>query len=289
MAVAIVASGLALSTAASGQQPVGELFATDASVRGSMVMASGGTHVMSGSQVSAGSTVAVLRLSRGGNVRVCKGTSVAVSEASPNSPMLFGINTGALELHYTLTAIADSVVTPDFRIQLTGPGAFHVALGADAKGNTCVRTLEGNTSAVIVQEMFGGGTYQVAPGHSVKIAAGKLENATESDEACGCPEEKPAPVAVTKEVLVPVAPPEKPSNPPAGVEMDAPLVFKGSSPIHETTDMELRRESYTIATVRVVPLKVTTALLPQGMTVEKKQKAESKGGFWKFFKKLFGG
>ena len=289
------------ATSVAQKQPVGELFASDASVRGSMMMTSSGTQVMSGSQVTAGEHVAVLRLTRGGEVRICRGTSLAVSQPSPAAPMLFGINTGSMEIHYKLAAIADSVVTPDFSIQLTGPGTFHVALGADAKGNTCVRTLEGNTAAVIVQESMGNGSYQVAPGHSVKFAEGKLEKASESNEVCGCPEVKPAPVVMAKVAIPKNEPlaaviPEKPPTTPAAVDMDAPLVFKGSSPMGESVEKRLARESYTIVSVRVVPLAITPALIPSSMPKVEKQKvhkaAESKRGFFgsigKFFSKVFG-
>ena len=229
--------------------------------------------------------------------------------------MLFGINMGAIEIHYKLTAIEDSVVTPDFRIQLTGPGNFHVALGADAKGNTCVRSLEGNTAAVIVQESMGNGTYQVAPGHSVKFAEGKLDKAAETDEMCGCPETKPAPVVVAKvvvpkEVTAPARTPEK-TPPPATdkpvltttekapqpeKDMEAPLVFKGSTSIAESEAQQLIRESYTIATVRVAPQSISPALIPSSMPKVENSKTEkpveAKRGFFgsigKFFSKMFG-
>ena len=288
----VAASALAVSVPAWAQTPVGEVYASDASVRGSMVMTASGTRVMSGSQVAAGENVALMRLLRGGEIRICRGTSVAISEAQIGAPILFGINTGSLELHYPLTAISDSVVTPDFRIQLTGPGMSHIALGSDAKGNTCVKSMEGNTSSVIVSEMMGAGTYQVAKDRSVVFKEGKLELVSDSEEACGCPVPKPvAPaVEVAKDVpLKPVAP-DKASATPSVVEMDTPLVFAGKKevPPEESDRERLLREGTTIATVRVVPLKISPALQPSGMTVVKKP-ATKKKGFWGFLSRIFGG
>jgi hypothetical protein len=289
----VAAAALAVSVPAVAQTPVGEVYASDASVRGSMVMTASGTRVMSGSQVAAGENVALMRLLRGGEIRICRGTSLAISEAQIGSPILFGINTGSLELHYPLTAISDSVVTPDFRIQLTGPGMSHIALGADAKGNTCVKSMEGNTSSVIVSEMMGAGTYQVASGRSVVFKEGKLELVSDSDEVCGCPVPKPVapPVEVAKNVPLKPAAPEMASATPSVAEMDVPLVFSAKKilPAEESEHDRMIREGYTIATLRVVPLQLSPALMPSTMLAQTKAPAKKKKGFWGFLSRMFGG
>src|SRR3954447_26595829 len=179
---------VAVSVGGRAQAVVGEMFASDASVRGSVLFASGGTQIQSGSSVTAGDAAAGLKLRRGGEVRVCPKTGVSVA-ASPNGrDLLWGMNSGSIEAHFALSASSDTVMTPDFRILLAGPGIFHFAISADAKGNTCVRALPQNTASLIVSELNGDGTYQVKPNVQVVFQNGSVANASPLVPAeCGCP------------------------------------------------------------------------------------------------------
>jgi len=236
--VPLLAAPLVLAAAvAAAQQPVGELYATDASVKGSVILASSGTSVLSGSSIQAGAQAAMLKLERGGSLLVCEGTKLSITASQSGRELLFSLNSGNLEMNYPLGAEADTLLTPDLRLLLPGPGTVHVGVRITPQGDTCVQSLPWNVAAITISETMGDATYQVKPDEAVVFKEGHLGAASPFRGNCGCPKSQPVPVQVAK--AMPPPPPAQPAPaqplaapPPPSTEqhmtVEAPFVFRGT-------------------------------------------------------------
>jgi AMIN domain len=210
------------------------------------------------SALTAGAETTILRLARGGEVRICPKTTLSVTPSENGRDLMLGMSTGALEAHYTLNTAADSVVTPDFRMLLSGPGEVNYAISANSRGDTCVRALPGNTASVVVSELMGNGTYPLKADQQAFFRAGRLEQIeTTVPDDCGCP---PPQIPAMRAALPATTVSEK-DLPPA-VHLAQPGEEAKSVPPAESGSRMAQETSPSQATVTSVPPEVADLPAP---------------------------
>ena len=159
---------------------------------GNGALVEAGSRVSAGSTITAGEDTTILRIARGGEIRVCPGTTASVTASESGRDLMLSMSTGSVEVHYTSNASEDSILTPDFRILLPGPGEFNYAVSTDTRGNTCVRALRGNTASVTISELMGDRTYRLKPTDELMFHSGRLDTVDSSiPPHCGCPPPRP--------------------------------------------------------------------------------------------------
>jgi len=280
--IARIAAGalvfLVAGVTAGAQQNVGELFASDASVKGAVVLANSGTKVMSGSSISAGEQTATLKLERGGSMMICPNTSLAVTTSQNGRQLMFSMNTGNLEMDYPIGAASDNLLTPDFRLLMPGPGRLHLAVRVNAKGDTCVQSLASNSSAVVVSEGMGDASYQVKANEAVIFNGGRISGAIPTHESCGCPTPPPTQMAKVEQPPPPAPKAETaktdPAEPQTHMVVDAPFIYRANDPVDITENVaHLKLESK--------PMDLgPTVVLPPSATAKntKPEKTQTAGG-----------
>ncbi len=285
---------LGMGCTAAAQQTLGELYATDARVKGSVILAGSGTSVLSGSSIAAGAQTATLKLERGGSVLVCSGTNLSVNASQSGRELMFSMNSGNLEMNYPLGAAADTLLTPDLRLLLPGPGTVHIAVKVTPQGDTCVQSLPWNVASIVVSETMGDATYQVKPNEAVLFKGGHLSQAISTKQNCGCPMSPPTQVARAAPSPPPAAE-SKPTQPvprPAPVDQNvhlavsAPLVYRADGSAPDLTEM--------VATLKLEhnqPLQLEPLVLPptgpKPAVAEKEQKHGFLSKVGAFFATLF--
>lgn len=302
--------------------PLGELFPADTGSPQLQVVGTG-MPVVAGSELSAGVAPARFRLNRGGQVRICPRTSVGVNSGTYG--LMFSMGSGAVEVDYRMAPrSADVLLTPDLSVRAVGPGIYHFAVGVNRQGDTCFKSLPGDTSMVVLSELMGTGVYKAEPGQAVSFSGGKLNAPKPLAGDCGCP--LPAPTMVAS---APVPVPPKPAsngNPPipggaamvannsptaplpadqpgqVHIEVETPFVFnaRSAAAVKPYTVARLNfsnlpnvlflQEKVDPVVLKEMPAKVSSRDEPRAQVIAPGQKQEKKGFFGKvkgFFGSIF--
>ncbi len=302
----LVPSPWSLVPAAAAQQPqqaqpIASVGTEGVTLSGSLEVSNGNAVIGNNGSITAGDKTANVTLARGGTLQLCSTTTVHLSRDrsiadAQSSALMISLDRGALEANYSTGKYSDVLMTPDFRILISGPGLTDLKIRVSPKGDTCLDNHGSEAPYVTVTSLLEGGLYRVQPNQRVLFEHGSLNDVVDNEtEPCGCPSatleaakpvggpsSTPADTAfplAQSEGLAPAPPPATTPAVPAGqahAQVTVPLVYKSDAP-PPTPPANMTPEA--------AP---ATAAAPVTKPPAKKQ-----GGFFHgighFFSKLFGG
>lgn len=167
-----------------------------ANVTGALQIYGGRAFIAASGTITSGNQPTRVILPHRGEMRVCAMSSIKLAADTSNAVgetpgLLMAMDQGAVEMSYAATADiknADTLLTPDFRILIGGPGAADLKVRLGTQGDTCVDNAGANGPYVVVSSVFEGGTYRVQPGQRVMFQHGSLHQVVDQEkETCGCP------------------------------------------------------------------------------------------------------
>lgn len=244
--------------------------------------------IAAGGAVTSGNATTDVILPHRGDLHVCASTTVKLaadtSVPSGEAPgLLMALDHGAIEADFTTGPNSDVVITPDFRILVSGPGAANLKLRLGSKGDTCIDNAGVNAPYVLVTSLFGDGTYRVQPGQRVLFEHGSIHDVVDKEnEPCGCPPAvKPGgnefPLAQS-EGLVPL--PNPAPAPPPTAEMHLPLVYNSAEHAPQPASKPAATAANSVPPAPIAP------------EAPAARKVKPKRGFFRsvghFFRRIFG-
>jgi len=275
--------------------PIAIVPAEGIKLTGAIEIPDGKAAIESNGSITAGDRSAMVTLPHRGSLRVCQSTkvnlltdfSIAANLTPTESPgLMMALDRGALEANFSTRKNSDVILTPGFRVVISGPGIAAVQVRLGEKGDLCVDNRGEKAPYVTVSSIFEGGVYRVNANQRVSFQHGSLNEVVDKEkEPCGCPPEA-APAQTAQANDFPIAQSEGlaplPAPPPNALQKGtvqaqatATLGYDGAKPA----------DAKATAKVESPP---NVSLPPPA-----KPKPASKPGFFhsigRFFRSLFGG
>ena len=162
-------------------------------VSGALEVSGGKAVIVASGTVESGARTTEVVLPHRGRLRICASTSIKMASdssvpAGETPGLMMAMDHGAMEASFATGRNADIVMTPDFRILISGPGAAEVKVRLGEHGDTCVDNSGAPATYVLVSSVFEDGAYRVQAGQRVMFEHGSLRSVVDQEkESCGCP------------------------------------------------------------------------------------------------------
>ena len=253
-----------------------------ARVTGALEVSAGRAVIAVSGAVTSGSKTTEVVLPRRGVLRVCAATTVKLSadhniSLGETPGLMMAMDHGAVEASFATGRDSDVLMTPDFRILISGPGAAEVKVRLGQHGDTCVDNPGAKAPYVLVSSVFEDGVYHVQPGQRVMFQHGSLHEVVDSEkEPCGCPPAETRsnefPLAQSMGLAPTPAPAQPaPGSPASKGEMSGTLAYNAADHASQTIAAEPAAAAQTAAPAP-----------------EKKKKTGLFSGLGHFFRRIFG-
>jgi hypothetical protein len=288
--------------------PIALVPVEDVEVTGTLDVSQGKVVIGKSGIITAGKHTATVTLPQRGELYLCATTkvnlttdsSVPTTNASDAPGLMMALDKGALEAKFATGKNSDVVLTPDFRILISGPGVADVQVRLGQKGDTCVDNSGPDAPYVAVSSVFDGGVYRVQAGQRVMFQHGSLTEVIDNErESCGCPPEPPTiptgnefPVAQSAG-LAPILPATTSQHGEGSVATAPQLqvtLTHNAGDVKPSSDTTPEAETPSAKPAAVVP--PATLADAAADAAKPAPKPEKKGGWHKvgrFFKRIFGG
>jgi len=278
----------------------------NATVTGALQVTAGKTLIAASGSITSGDKTTDVTLPRRGMLRVCASTTVKLAAdtgvpAGETPGLMMAIDHGAIEADFAAAHNSDILLTPDFRILISGPGAAEVKVRLGQHGDTCVDNPGANAPYVLVTSVFDGGAYRVQPGQRVMFQHGSLQEVVDQEkEPCGClpapqpgSNEFPAAQSAGLAPLTPAPPPPVAPPPPAATASAPSTAQIPSEPlVYPPTATQAPPSPPSAQPAPNLPSPRATQRVAQPSPAPPPTQKQDKPGFFKrvgrFFKRIFG-
>jgi hypothetical protein len=278
----------------------------NATVTGALQVTAGKTLIAASGSITSGDKTTEVTLPRRGMLRVCASTTVKLAAdtsvpAGETPGLMMAIDHGAVEADFAAAHNSDILLTPDFRILISGPGAAEVKVRLGQHGDTCVDNPGANAPYVLVTSVFDGGAYRVQPGQRVMFQHGSLQEVVDQEkEPCGClpapqpgSNEFPAAQSAGLAPLTPAPPPPVAPPPPAATASAPSTAQIPSEPlVYPPTATQAPPSPPSAQPAPNLPSPRATQRVAQPSPAPPPTQKQDKPGFFKrvgrFFKRIFG-
>ena len=304
-AMVMVCAGGRLLAQAPAPSPIAIAPLEGVQLTGALQVADGKANILNSGSITAGEHSAKIVLPHRGELRVCPTTKVSLTtdrsvaahlEPGEEPGLMMAMDHGAIEANFATGKNSDVILTPDFRIVISGPGAAAVQVRLGDKGDTCVDNRGPDAPYVTVSNIFNGGVYRVQPDQRVLFEQGSLNAVVDKEkESCGCPPEAPAKKSVSDNDfpiaqsvgMSPLAP-----TPP---NQTAPGVVGAQATVQLSYDGEkaAKGEAPGTATAATPQTLAPQPVAPAKVDAKRNSKQATRSSFMRkfghFFRNLFGG